>query len=575
VAVGVAPGMVPASQPALPKKRSFVLAAWLGGALLVIAGVVTAVLLLQPSVVDQKLKDLKSSDAKASTDALQWFADNDPQNEHRPQVTAALETLLFDGDVHKRLNPDLVLRVYLGWVNRDNVPAMIRMVQNPTLPGWGAQQTGQVMDALGKMKDERAAPALAAKLPHAALHDQAVNALTVLGPKAAPDVMDYVFDNDPQTRQRAVQVLDSYGVGPKTIAAEARARLQSSQSDVQESGLVWFLENGPSDDVSRTESAKLLAHLLNGPSPKIADQALVALKSWATKEVLPQLVEHARSQQKAASGNPVLLDILAQFPTESSAQALVLYLGNSQGRAKAAQALMRIGPVATDAVLPYINDPNVKIQAAARDLVSRLNVPSDRLLRQILADVAGPSIPVSKAALEYLTGMRPDEPNRVMVSKALNAPLVDANKGIADDALKAVLIWGTRENTDTLLTMLGAFQKGGKGRNVRIIAALGTLKDPKAAPTLAQGLSDPHERDAASRALKSIGPAAEDAVTAYVGFADPLTRFEAARVLAEIGTGKSLPALQEAFSKWANGDPIFAQQVKTSRQSIEARAPKL
>jgi HEAT repeat protein len=580
-AVPVAPGTptpagpVTDSLPAPRKWRPLVVAAWLGGGLLTVAGIVIIVLLVQPTVVDQKLTDLKSSDARASTQALQWFADNDPQDAQRAKVTVALETLLFDGDIHKNLSPDLVLRVYLIWANQDNVPAMIRMVQNPTLPNWGTPQAALVMEALGKMHDERAAGALADKLPDPALHDQAVNALTVLGPKATPAVMEYAFDNDPKTRQRAEQVLDSYGVKPKTIAAEARARLRSSQTDVQHSGLVWFLENGPSDDASRAESAKLLANLLSGTSTKVVDQALKALKSWATKDALPQLLEYARTQQNSASGSPLLIDVLAQFPTENSAQALVLYLPDAQGRARASQALLKLGPVATAAVLPYINDPDVDVQNAARDLIGRLNVPGDRLLQQILADVAGTSIPSSRAALQFLAGMRPDDASRATVSKALNAPLVDANKGIADDALKAVLVWGSRENTDTLLTMLGAFQKGGPGRNLRIIAALGTLKDPKAAPTLAQGLSDVHERDAASRALKSIGPAAEDSVVSYVSFADPLTRFEAARVLAEIGTAKSLQPLQDALSRWGDMDPIFGQQARMSRQSIEARAPKL
>jgi hypothetical protein len=131
----------------------------IGGGLMVIAGVVLAVLLLEPTVVDQKLKDLKASDPKVSTQALQWFADNEPQDAQRPKVTAALESLLFDGDVHKNLKPDLVLRVYLGWANKDNVPAMIRMVQNPSLSHCGAKQTALVLEALGKMQDQRAAGA--------------------------------------------------------------------------------------------------------------------------------------------------------------------------------------------------------------------------------------------------------------------------------------------------------------------------------------------------------------------------------------------------------------------------------
>ena len=91
---------------------------------------------------------------------------------------------------------------------------------------------------------------------------------------------------------------------------------------------------------------------------------------------------------------------------------------------------------------------------------------------------------------------------------------------------------------------------------------------------MAQGLTHVNERDAASRALKAMGPAAEESVLSYVSFADTLTRFEAARVLGEIGTAKSLEPLQKALSQWGATDSIFAQQVRMSRQSIEARGAK-
>ena len=53
----------------------------------------------------------------------------------------------------------------LSWADKNNVPAMTRMVQNPTMPRrWTTQKTALVMDALAKLHDERAYPALAEKL---------------------------------------------------------------------------------------------------------------------------------------------------------------------------------------------------------------------------------------------------------------------------------------------------------------------------------------------------------------------------------------------------------------------------
>jgi hypothetical protein len=58
----------------------------------------------------------------------------------RAKVTAALEPLVVDGDVHRNLDPEIMLRTYLLWANKDNVP---RMVQNPAMPNWSNQKTAR------------------------------------------------------------------------------------------------------------------------------------------------------------------------------------------------------------------------------------------------------------------------------------------------------------------------------------------------------------------------------------------------------------------------------------------------
>ena len=75
-----------------------------------------------------------------------------------------------------------------------------------------------------------------------------------------------------------------------------------------------------------------LAGLLGDLSPGVNGLALRGLKLWATKDCLPQVVEFARRQEKsgankeAAANNSVLLDVLAQFPDETAAEAIALRL---------------------------------------------------------------------------------------------------------------------------------------------------------------------------------------------------------------------------------------------------------
>ena len=221
------PAVSPPSGPVNKKARwRLALGASIAAGLLAVAGLV--IFLVYPRDVDQKLNDLKSGAPEARRQALLWLAEADVDGPHRGPVTAALEPLLLEGDVRGDLKPDLLLRAYLHWAGPDNVPALIRMVQTTNLPDWGPKKAGLVMGALGKLQDPRAVDVLAEKLADPVLRDQAVDALRLLGPGAENAVLDYVFDESPDTRLRANRLLAEYGTRPKKIAGEALGRLRSN-----------------------------------------------------------------------------------------------------------------------------------------------------------------------------------------------------------------------------------------------------------------------------------------------------------------------------------------------------------
>jgi hypothetical protein len=60
---------------------------------------------------------------------------------------------------------------------------------------------------------------------------------------------------------------------------------------------------------------------------------------------------------EAAANNGLLLDVLAQFPEAAAAEAIAPLLRDPGLRAKAVQALLKLGPVSVEAVLPYLNHP--------------------------------------------------------------------------------------------------------------------------------------------------------------------------------------------------------------------------
>src|SRR5262249_27592111 len=429
--------------------------------------------------------------------------------------------------------------------------------------------------ALGKMQDERAVDVLVRKLADPSLRNQAVTALQFMGPKAELAVLDYLFDPDPATRARAGQLLADYGTNPRTMAAAALDRLKSNQPELQASAVAWFADSPPAGGAEQTEVVRLLATLLDRLSPKVNAQALRALRLWATRDCLPQLLalaqrEAARGTSQADFGDPVLIEVLAQFPDEGAAQAIARQLRSASQRGKAGQALLKLGPAATRAVLGYLNDPDPAVQSEARGMGVSLNLSAERQLEQTLTDVADKSRERSRAALQYLARLRPEEASRTKVSRALNTPVLDPDPAMRADALNAIAVWGSKENTAALRKVLGSFQSKGAGRNVQVIAVLGALKDPAAAQALAQGLTHPRERGAVVRALQAIGPGAEGAVLPLVNSVDQGARIEACRVLATIGTPRSLEALDQATLAY-HMDPAFVPQGQPASQQSAGR----
>jgi HEAT repeat protein len=263
-------------------------------------------------------------------------------------------------------------------------------------------------------------------------------------------------------------------------------------------------------------------------------------------------VDFARRQEKAAAnpeaaGNKAaLIDVLAQFPDATAAEAIALQLRDPAQRGNAAQALLKLGPVASGSVLGYVDDPDADVRNEARALSDALRIAPERQLEQTLADVANPNKERSRTALQHLAQLRPDEAHRMAVSRALNAPLLDPDQGMRDDALAAVQVWATPENTATLLQLLERPLGGRPGDSARVMARVG-------------------------RALIAIGPAAEEPVVALLRSPAGLVRREACQVLAEIGTGRSVQPLNDAGRAFLTLDTDYYNATQLAIAKIQAR----
>jgi len=147
-----------------------------------------------------------------------------------------------------------------------------------------------------------------------------------------------------------------------------------------------------------------------------------------------------------------------------------------------------------------------------------------------------------RRAADRLAQVPAAEKNPDEVAKALAALLSDRDRWIRLAAAKALVVWATPEAAPALIAALDD-----KDVWVRIAAmeALGRLKTKEGAQAVARQLPILQGRPEAVKALKAMGAIAEPAVLPYLKDRDDWVRQEACKILEEIGTDKSLPALTE------------------------------
>jgi HEAT repeat protein len=539
--------------------------------LLAVGGVLALILLFPPTEAEQKLSDLTAEDVERRDHALVWLLDANPNVPERARVASALEGRLASAE--PSLNRDRLLRAYLRWAAWENVPWMIGVLDNPSLPFWDTDKTAQVMEALGRMGDDRAIEPLARKLADFSLGTAAFSSLKRIGRKAEKTVLACLFQSNEKACSLARRLLREYGTQPEAITQMALRKLGSNEFEARIGALVWLANCPPANAAERPQTARILIKGLDDFQPGIRAQTLRALKLWATRDCLPRLLTIAERDEAGPFGNRPLIEVLEQFKEEQAAEAIALQMTTSSVRKRVSQALEHIGAPASKAVLKYVNHPDSEAQQEARHLCKVLNISRALQIEQVLADLTQAEAARRRAALKYLSGhLKADEQNRLKLSRALNSVLEDRDNGVREDALHAVKVWGSRENTRTLLRLLegNAEEKKPFGRSGYIVEILGVLKDPEAAPALARGLANVFERGHVIKALKSMGPGAEKAVIPYLHAEDRAVREEACRILAAIGTRQSLAALKAAAQQFRQ-DVFFLREVQAATRQISAR----
>jgi hypothetical protein len=184
-------------------------------------------------------------------------------------------------------------------------------------------------------------------------------------------------------------------------------------------------------------------------------------------------------------------------------------------------------------------------------------------LAKVLAGLKSGIRPERREALDRLASAKPGE-CRAEVARAVEALLTGDDTFTRMSAAKALGVWGDKESVPVLLKLLDdedVFVCHGA------LAALGQLKDERAAEPIARRLKDFKNLHAAGEALRALGGKAEKVVIPYLRDPEVFVRVEACRILGEIGTQDSEAALKEA----AGRDDILEGPARAALRAIAAR----
>ena len=206
-----------------------------------------------------------------------------------------------------------------------------------------------------------------------------------------------------------------------------------------------------------------------------------------------------------------------------------------------------------------------KLQQAAKVAAAEAAKPlSGSEREQTLADLAsGEQVRFLRRLVE-LQQKTPDAPDDEM-SSALAVYLEHEQDSIRYAAAKALETWATLK---TVPVLVKALDDNFPIVRMSAMKALGRLKPARAAAPIAKRLPNPQDRIWAKEALREMGAMAEPAVLKLASHQAWEVRNEVCKILAEIGTRKSKPALKKMQN---DENALVRQMASKALADIEKR----
>jgi HEAT repeat protein len=175
-------------------------------------------------VFAEQLSKLNNPVAAERQDALRWLASAKPDAERRQEAAKDIALRLNDDEMPVRAAAAKALAV---WGSKAQVPELLEALKSSR----DHPERLAIIDALGKLGDQRAAAPIAARLTDRSDRSAAAQALIAIGTPAETEVLKYLDHADAPVRVEAQKILKSIGTAKTVAELERRvARLQNDKS---------------------------------------------------------------------------------------------------------------------------------------------------------------------------------------------------------------------------------------------------------------------------------------------------------------------------------------------------------
>jgi HEAT repeat protein len=182
--------------------------------------------------LEQAYLDLKSGDPGRRNGAVDVLARTKFDPERQPEVAATLEQVVRDPQAGRHRG--VAAKALEVWGTKDNAPALIDLLKEEN----NRDGRREAIQTLAKLKDERAAEAIAAILPSAFERGDAAKALKDIGPAAEKAVFPYLSHQEKIVRLEAVRILQAIGTRLSVIPLQ---QALGAAQQARENDLVAFI----------------------------------------------------------------------------------------------------------------------------------------------------------------------------------------------------------------------------------------------------------------------------------------------------------------------------------------------